>query len=970
MQASDELHQLRIDDIYKLLPVAAITFDSNGVIRHWNKGAESLFGWDESEIVGKHWTILVPTHAHKHVEGVWSALMRGEIRHSINANLTKNGEEIVCIWHNMPIKVGERAIAVISLVYPLEEAYHRVTEMLPGGIAIVSLDGKIFYTNESLRKMLHHSERQIYRMHVTDLLSPEDMEVFKEEWEKVVHGEELYVERLHLKRSDGSLIPCLTHGAPIRDIAGNQLAVVLSFHDATQLIEKERKAQKYFMELIQSLQLLRDIDTVILTHLSLEEAMDKIVDLCLESMKAEAVAIALYDEAKRRCELFIMKFADGKKVKEEIIELDESLKEKIFNSGEVVVVDHFASDGRVSIKYTHGRELNLYVGVPIEARGGVVGVFHIFYSEPAKLQREIDFAKTVGKQIGMGFDNIVAFDEMSKHTNAMQRLLEAQADVAMTAPALLADEVLKWLKESLGVERADFYTYDEKESVLRLEASIGFASGRLKAAKEEGVIKYGEGIIGICASERRAIYVPDCFCEPLWKPFTADAEQPIRSAYAVPMAFGEKLFGVIVLAADEPDAISSFKRKLVNLFAHYISAAMQIARLLAELKQAYEELHMLQRELIQQEKLRTLGQLASGIAHDINNALVPILGYAELLSELLTGEEKQFATLIYNAAQDLSKIVDKLRAFYKKRLPEEEIEPVELKNALLQAVDMTRPRWYDMALREGTTIEFRYELDESLPPIAGVGSEIREAVVNLILNAVDAIVAKRTGYGVITLRTGAKDGWAFIEVEDDGVGMDEETRERAFEPFYTTKGEKGTGLGLSMVYSIMQRHEGLVEIESEVGVGTKVRLLFPIRTIEAPVKAKELLGEMPSLRILLIDDDTRVLSTVKEMLATMGHKVDTADSGEDGIKKFMEAYSRGETYGLVITDLGMPKVSGVDVLRKVKEISPTTPVIVLSGWGREAMPKDADGFVTKPPRMYDLRTAIAGILKNQQNVGV
>lgn len=969
MRASGEEHWLswlKMDDIFKFLPVAGITFDSKGIIRHWNKSAESLFGWNEDEIVGKHWTMLVPAHAREHVEAVWSALMSGEIRHSINANVTKEGKEIICVWHNMPIRVGEDVVAVVSLTYPLRDLWQPATELLPDGVAVVSLDGEIFFANESLCKMLGYSMEQLHRVKVTDFVLPEDMGVFTEKLEKLIRGEELQIERLHLKRSDGSLIPCLIHGAPIRDITGNILAVALSFHDITLLSEKERETQRF----IKRLQLLREIDTVLLSYFSLEESMDKIVDICLEQMGAEAVAIALYDEAKRRCELFTMKLADGRKVKEEVIELDEGLKEKMLNSGEVVVIDHLASDGRVSVKCMHRCELNSYVGVPIKVRRGIVGVFHTFYPEPVKPPEEIEFAIVVGRRISIGFDNIVAFSEAVEHAKALQSFMEAQLDVAMTAPTLLAGEVLKWLRESLYVERADFYAYDEKESVLRLEASIGFPSYRLNAVKEEGVIKYGEGIVGICASERRAIYVPDCSLEPLWKPFAVDAEQPIRSAYAVPMAFGEKLFGVIVLIADEPNGISSFKRNLADLFAHYVSAGMQIARLLAELKQAYEELQMMQRELIQQEKIRTLGQMASGIAHDINNVLVPILGYAELLCEMLTGEEeKKYATAIYKAVQDLSKVVERLRAFYKRRLPEEEIEPVDLKDALLQAVDMTKPRWYDMAQREGTTIEFKFEFDESLPPIAGVGSEVREAVVNLILNAVDAIIAKGNGHGVITLRTGAKDGWAFVEVEDDGIGMDEETKERALEPFFTTKADRGTGLGLPMVYGIMQRHEGLVEIESELGVGTKVRLLFPMRTIKEPVKVKELLGEIPPLKILLIDDDVRVLSTVKDMLTMMGHEVDTADSGERGLEKFMDAYSRGESYRLVITDLGMPKVSGIDVLRKVKELSPTTPVIVLSGWGRESIPKDADGFVAKPPRMHELRTAIADIVKNQ-NVNV
>jgi CheY-like chemotaxis protein len=202
-------------------------------------------------------------------------------------------------------------------------------------------------------------------------------------------------------------------------------------------------------------------------------------------------------------------------------------------------------------------------------------------------------------------------------------------------------------------------------------------------------------------------------------------------------------------------------------------------------------------------------------------------------------------------------------------------------------------------------------------------------------------------------------------VIDTGIGMDEETRRRCLEPFYSTKGERGTGLGLAMVFGIMQRHEGDIVIESEVGKGTTMRLIFPIR--EA-AKADTSVGPeaatpLPSLRILCIDDDPLLRDLLKEMLGSDGHTVELADGGQEGLQAFRAATERGEPFDVVITDIGMPYVDGREVASTVKRESPTTPVIMLSGWGRQMkaegdVPAQADYVLSKPPRIHELRQAL------------
>lgn len=1129
MQSNGSLEELTIERIFDELPQATIVFDAHGIIRQWNKEAENVFGWKAEEAIGKHWTMLVPIDARIDVGYVWQALISGEVRHSVNENLTKDGRRILCLWHNAPLKVGERVIGVVSVAASLSQAgtlARSIIDSSPDGIAIVSPKGVFSLVNNGLCQMLGYSTDELVGESPLKFVHHEDEQRATEGFERLLRGEvERHSDRIRLVNKDGKVLTCLAESTQLRDIAGNVLGCLFVLHDITDQVAAEAESMRLYNKLIvhsrllsiafdaamqdldtcsesilsgvielldahggfiilmdgekpnlvawrnigeelqsalrslrrlpkwmrkpfilhedgswrigllkmlrqagfrsflsvpltidsefigviavasksraalfgediealfeasrvlavaishsrlerrikaeiNRLRALREIDQAILQQLDMEASANAILKTVIECMKVDAAALTLYDEEKKRCKLLAMMFSDGERVSGQAFEVDSTLRERLIEHHETAFIRDINADGRVRLisDALCGRRLKSYVGSPLIVRGIAIGTLHIFTSEPREFtDEEIEFVQSLASQLAVAVENVRMFQEAVEQAQALQRFLEAQSSIAAIEPEAIASEVLRWLKEALGVERADFYSYDELREMLHLDSSIGFREGRLEEAKleEYAAVKLGESVIGKAALERRSIYVPDCEGELEWHPFAADSDRPIRCAYIVPLAFGERLFGVIVVAEDEPDSISAFKRYLVDLFATHISAGLEVARLLFDLRKAYDELRQAQVALLQQERLRALGQMASGIAHDINNALVPIVGYSELLLELGSGEVRQYAELIHRAATDIMHIVERLRAFYRPRQPNEQLEPVNLNHVTLEAVELTKPKWYDMAQREGITIEVKYEFDEGLPPIAAIGAEVREALINLILNAADAIIAKRSDHGTITLKTGSKDSWAFIEVQDDGIGMDEETKQRALEPFYSTKGERGTGLGLPVVYGIMQRHEGMIEIESELGVGTKIRLLFPMRTIDRPTSAEELQREMPKLKILLIDDDFKVLSTVSDMLRGLGHTVDVADGGEAGLRKFYDALAAGSPYELVITDLGMPIVSGVEVVRKVKGASPNTPVIVLTGWGREEIPREADSIMSKPIKLRELREAIANIV--------
>ncbi len=385
----------------------------------------------------------------------------------------------------------------------------------------------------------------------------------------------------------------------------------------------------------------------------------------------------------------------------------------------------------------------------------------------------------------------------------------------------------------------------------------------------------------------------------------------------------------------------------------------------AQLARALEELRRAQDQLVQQERLRALGAMASGIAHDFNNALAPLLGYSELLlyrPDLWQDLNRvtEFLELIHTSAQDAARIVSRLREFYREREASEAMQPIAADTLLAQVVALTQPRWRDQALAEGRTILVETAMQPT-PMLLGDEASLREALINLVFNAVDALPMG----GTIMLRARAMGEGVVLEVSDTGTGMTEEVRRRCLEPFFTTKGERGTGLGLAMVYGVVQRHGGQLEIESAPGQGTTVRIHLP--STPPPAPAAPAAAAPPSaqrpLRVLVVDDEPLVRAVLTEYLTGDGHQVTTAANGAEALALF-----RAGTFDLVITDLAMPGLTGDRLAAAIKALAPHTPVVLSSGFGDSVQapagrPLNVDARLDKPAKLDALRQVIAAVTR-------
>ncbi|HEX8686750.1 MAG TPA: ATP-binding protein, partial [Pyrinomonadaceae bacterium] len=381
--------------------------------------------------------------------------------------------------------------------------------------------------------------------------------------------------------------------------------------------------------------------------------------------------------------------------------------------------------------------------------------------------------------------------------------------------------------------------------------------------------------------------------------------------------------------------------------------AEQARRHVEELSHYISEQERIREQYAQIEKLSALGELASGVAHDFNNTLAGILGRAQLLLGTKDPERVEAGLkLIIKTAKDGAKTIKRIQDFARQRR-DHDFQPDSVHQLLLDVREITRPRWKSRAESEGVHISLELQLGSDEPRVMGDESELREVLVNLVFNAVDAMPQG----GTLTLSTRESNGAVEIAVSDTGVGMAEEVRSRVFDPFFTTKGNAGMGLGLAVSYGIIRRHEGGIEVESELGKGTTFRMRLP--AARAAAKREPAAAEAPAIalvpqrpaatRILVVDDEENVRELLRDILESEGYQVTLASGGREAL----EVFGDGGGFDALFTDLGMQGMSGWELAHAVRERDGRIPVAVVTGWGEavgsgERTAARVDWVVTKP----------------------
>jgi len=488
---------------------------------------------------------------------------------------------------------------------------------------------------------------------------------------------------------------------------------------------------------------------------------------------------------------------------------------------------------------------------------------------------------------------------------------------------------------------------NQEELTLRIAASRGLPEG----LQDEAEIRVGEGIAGRVAQVGEPIIVDDIETDPRFAKLN-DPRYGTGSFMCMPVRVGDRVIGVLNLAKKEDQSGGSVIRaftptdlQFLNALMTYIGYAVDNARLLDEaqdaarkLQSVVDDLKATQAQLVRGETLSAIGKLASGMAHHLNNLFAVILGRLEtLLVKVPDQEARRYLEIVQRAAQDGAEVVRRVQRFSRVQ-PVSRTVPVDLNQLAQEVLELTRPRWHNEALLRQIRVDTALDLG-AIRPVAGELAPLREVLMNLLLNGIDAM----PGGGRLIFKTWMTGPDVHCSVSDTGAGMSEEVRHRALDPFFTTKGPKSTGLGLSVTYGIVQRHNGKLEIESTPGRGTTVTITLPAMGTTMPAPAASPALATPSqLRVLIVDDEPEVRSALADMLGIAGHTAFQAAGGREALA-WLEA---GQPVDLVLTDMGMPGMMGSEVARAIRGRWPHLKIGLMTGWDEtEGLVADATSIV-------------------------
>ncbi|NWF94087.1 MAG: GAF domain-containing protein [Syntrophaceae bacterium] len=694
--------------------------------------------------------------------------------------------------------------------------------------------------------------------------------------------------------------------------------------------------------------ILYSISQEIASRLELQVILQKIIERAVGLLGAESGAVALWDSRKQNYAIAIVHGLPESLLGSEFpVSSGGVVGEVVKGKVPVVYQDYDYHSDRIGEPNSyHFKEV---LGVPLIVREMIIGAMVVNSSDPHKhfQQNEIDLLFNFAHQAAIAIGNARLYEDSLAKIRQLTTLYEVGKALSST---LDLDELLKkaleLLREQWGYALCGVFFLDQEREELYMKA----VSGRDFEEVKDLRLRVGvDGIVGWVAHTGEPLYVADVSKDPRYIRGTEEG----KSEVAFPLKGRGQLIGVLDIESRELMGFDEEDLKVLSSFASQMAISIENARLFSDLKRTLEELKQAQDQMVQTEKLRAMGEMASGVAHDFNNILAVIVGNIQLLfhqlDHLSPEEIRERLRAIEQASKDGAETVRRIQEFTGVKR-DKEFTLLSINEIVAEVINVTQPRWKDQAQKRGIQIELTRSL-EDVPFVLGNPSELREVLTNIIFNAVDAMPEG----GQLSISTRPQtDHRVEVRISDTGIGMTEEVKKRVFDPFFTTKGVPSSGLGMSVSYGIIKRHGGEILIESEPGKGTTFIIHLPVGSERKEVEEKvsKRVTEVQPARILVIDDEESVRDILCRMLEVKGHRVVVASDGEEGIERF-----KNESFDLVFTDLGMPKISGLEVGKTIKEMNPKTPIVMITGWGmelnREKMSESGIDLIISKPFQFD-----------------
>jgi len=699
----------------------------------------------------------------------------------------------------------------------------------------------------------------------------------------------------------------------------------------------------------------------------LEDQAGWLMNNVMKTVQAAKGGLFLLDEEQKRYVLKALKGYGNPELNGIWLESDHPVIGLLVKSDRCLVADDLDRVPQLRGLWQSEREqfrkLETEVLVPVTAKGNLIGVILLGPKRSRRMYSvdNLELLYTVANQAAVAIENTRLYQETKDRAEWIDMISRLTRVVGST---LDIDQVY------------DTFTAALKNLVDFDRISIGLIEGdklRFLAVSSEVTTDLGKGTI-IPLKKSSAAWVVANKCTNIERDLAEERQFPVdetllrsglRSAIRVPLFSKGEVFGTLSLASRRPNAYGEREQKILEQIAGQLAIAIQNALLFEQAKQAYEEakrayeeLNAAQEYMVRSEKLRALGEMAGGVAHDFNNVLSVILGRAQLaLEDVEEPRLKKSIKAIEQAALDAAKTVRRLQDFTRVRT-DQDFDQVDMSHLVKSVLQMAETRLAERWERDGVEINVGVDLSR-VGAVRGDSAELREALINIIFNAVDAMPEG----GKITVRGRQEDDQVVLSIADTGVGIPDEAKSKIFDPFFSTKGREGVGLGLSITYGIITRHGGSINVESKLGEGSTFYVRLPVGD-----EGKEKVPSPPppepteKATIMLVDDDPEVGEVLELMLTQMGHEVAIVTKGEEALTLFEQG-----DYRLVITDLGMPDISGWDVARAVKQKKPGTPVLLITGWGvqldgKEMAEVGVDGVIAKPFGKQALGAQLARLL--------
>ena len=538
----------------------------------------------------------------------------------------------------------------------------------------------------------------------------------------------------------------------------------------------------------------------------------------------------------------------------------------------------------------------------------------------------------------------------------------------------VASRVFEIALEITGAAWVEYHSYDADSRMLCLTSSTGMPQELFWQARLQLRYSLDEDLsfAGLAARERKSVYIPDVYNKPGW----VRLDPSIKSCYIVPIHYGEALFGVYMLLSKQVNGFSGQQRAMADTLALYISTAMENARLFSEVQRAFERINSIQQQLLQSQKMEAVGQLAGGIAHDLNNQLTVIQASVDLNMGLAL-ENASFSKAfrrIRQATEKSANLIRQLLLFGRKH-PQFKV--------LLDLNDDVGELQEMLERLIGEDVVICLGLAPDLWTVYADAANIEQVVVNMAINARDAM----PGGGTITVKTenvvfdqataparGYAGRFVCLSVCDTGMGIESQYLSHIFEPFFTTKeAGKGTGLGLSVAYGIVEAHRGWIEVESFPGAGSTFRVYLPAQVLadepenveHEPISTLSLQGSGES--ILLVEDDPDVAALTLSLLAENGYAVWSYGTAIEACKAFGQP---GASWDLLLSDAVLPDGQGIELIHRLRLQQPSLEAILFSGYTDERASLDQiqqEGllFLYKPYTAAELLSKVQEAMKRR-----